>query len=57
MHKYLRLFLYPMHNGIKKTFLYFKKTQKVLTKTIPHIRMFPNQIHIVKMKIEITEVS
>ena len=27
--------------------------QKVLTKTIPHIQMFPNQIHTVKMKIEI----
>ena len=31
--------------------------QKVLTKTIPRIQMFSNQIHMVKMNIEIVEVS
>ena len=41
----------------KITFLYIKKIQKVLTKTIPRIQMFPNNIHTVKMKIEIVEVS
>ena len=44
-----------MHSG-NITFLYFKRIQKVLTKTIPRIEMFPNQIHTVKMKIEIVEV-
>ena len=29
----------------------------MLTKTIPQIRMFSNQIHMVKMKIKIVEVS
>ena len=28
----------------------------MLTQTIPQIQMFPNQIHTVKMKIEIVEV-
>ena len=41
----------------KITFLYFIRIQKVLTKTIPRIRMFSNQIHMVKMKIEIIEVA
>ena len=53
---YPNLFRNPMHNR-KIAFLYFKRIQKVLTKTIPHIRMFPNQIHIMKMKIKIVEVS
>ena len=44
-----------MHNG-KIAFLYFKRIQKVLTKTISKIQMFPNQIHMVNMKIEIVEV-
>ena len=42
---------------MKKKNLYFKRIQKVLTKTIPHIQMFPNKIHMVKMKIEIAKVS
>ena len=44
-----------MHNG-KFAFLNFKGIQKVLMKTITQIRMFPNQIHVVKMKNEITKV-
>ena len=54
IHNYPKFFLNPMHNRKKK--LYFKKIQKVLMKTIPQIRMFPNQIHMVNMKIEIIEV-
>ena len=49
-------FLNSMHSG-KITFLYFKMIQKVLAKTIPQIQMFSNQIHMVKMKIKIAEVS
>ena len=45
-----------MHSG-KITFLYFKRIQKVLTKTIAQIRMFRNQIYMVKMNIEIVKVS
>ena len=56
MHNYRKFFLNTMHSR-KITLLYFKGIQKVLTKTIPHIRMFLNQIHIVKMKIEISKVS
>ena len=39
----------------KITFVYFKRIQKVLTKTIPQIQMFSNQIHMVNMKIEIAK--
>ena len=46
-----------MHNKKKIVFLNFKGIQKVLMKTIPEIRMFPNQIYMVKMKNEIVEVS
>ena len=53
MHNYPRLFPNPMHNR-KIIFLFFKRIQQVLMKTIPQIRMLPDQIHIVKMKIEIT---
>ena len=45
-----------MYNG-KIAFLNFKWIQKVITKTIPHIQMVSNQIHVVKMKNEIVEVS
>ena len=45
-----------MHSE-KITFLHFIRIQKVQTKTIPRIQMFLNQIHMVKMKIEILEVS
>ena len=45
-----------MHSE-KIKFLQFKRIQKVLTKPIPQIQMFSNQIHMVKMKIEIIEVS
>ena len=41
----------------KISFLNFKEIQKELIKTIPHIWMFLNQIHIVNMKNEIAEVS
>ena len=41
----------------KIAFLNFKGIQKVLTKTILHIRIFLNQIQVVKMKNEIAEVS
>ena len=34
-----------------------KALSLVLTKTIPYIQMFPNEIHIVKVKIKIVEVS
>ena len=44
-----------MHSE-KITFLYFERIKKVLIKTIPQIQMFPNQIHMVKMKIKIVEV-
>ena len=40
----------------KIAFLKFKRIQNVLTKTIPLIWMFLNQIHVVKMKNEIVEV-
>ena len=40
----------------KIAFLNFKRIQNVLTKTIPLIWMFLNQIHVVKMKNEIVEV-
>ena len=53
MHNYPRPFLNPMPSG-KITFLNFKRIQKALMKTIPHIQMFPNPIHMVKMKYEIT---
>ena len=39
------------------TLLNFKGTQKVLTKTIPKIWMFSNQIHAMKMKNKIAEVQ
>ena len=42
---------------MKKKNLYFKRIQKVLIKIIPQIQMFLIQIHRVKMKIEIIEVS
>ena len=45
-----------MHSG-KIAFLNFKGIKKVLTKIIPYIKMFPNQIHLVKIKNEIAEVS
>ena len=53
---YPRFFLNSMYSE-KITFLYFKRIQKVLTKTIPRIQMLPNQIPMVKMKIKIVEVS
>ena len=40
----------------KIAFLKFKRIQNVLTKTIPLIWMFLNQIHALKMKNEIVEV-
>ena len=46
-----------MHNEKKIVFLNFKRIQKVLMKTIPEIRMLPNQIYVVKMKNKIVEVS
>ena len=36
----LCLLLNPMHNKKKIVFLYFKRIQKVLTKTVPQIQMF-----------------
>ena len=45
-----------MHSG-KIAFLNFKGIQKELTKTITQFWMFPNQIHVAKMKNEIVEVS
>ena len=51
MHNYPMPFLNPMHRR-KIMFLYFKRIHKVLMKIIPHIHMFPNQIHMVKMKIQ-----
>ena len=45
-----------MHNK-KIAFLNFKGLQKGLMKTIPLIWMFPNQIHVEKMKNKIAEIS
>ena len=56
MHNHPRLILNPMHYK-KKTFLNFKGIEKVLIKTIPQIRMFLNQIHVVNMNNEIAKVS
>ena len=56
VHNHPRLILNPMHYK-KKTFLNFKGIEKVLIKTIPQIRMFLNQIHVVNMNNEIAKVS
>ena len=57
MHNHPRLILNPMHNKKKEAFLNFKGIEKVLIKTIPQIRMFLNQIHVVNMNNEIAKVS
>ena len=56
MDNYLKFFPNPMHSR-KIVFLNIKGIQKMLTKTIHQIQMFPNQIQLVKMKNEIVEVS
>ena len=54
MHNYPRSFLNPIHSG-KIKILYIKGIHKVLTKTIPQIQMFSNQILMVNMKTEIAK--